>query len=94
MATLFNPVHSRGEGIKWGLVSYTMVVFLLVTMFTAMSLNDQLVEYMRLDGDLNNDSGLEVLPPILTLMFLLGYWLAAGFLVSSSFGAPFTRPGI
>ena len=96
MAALLNPFHHRGEGIKWGLVSYTVVVFSLVTIFTAMNLNDRLVEYMRLDSesDTPDDSGFEVPPPILTLIFLLNYWLSAGFLVGSFFCAPFVHPGV
>jgi len=45
MAALFNPVY-RGEGIKWGLVSFTMVVFSLETVVTSMSLNNLSVSYI------------------------------------------------
>ena len=38
MAALFNPVHRRGEGIKWGLVTYTVIMFSFVTVITAMNL--------------------------------------------------------
>ena len=31
LAGLFNRVHRKGERIKWGLVSYTVVTFLIVT---------------------------------------------------------------
>ena len=36
LAALSNPVHRRGEGIKWGLVSYTVVIFSVVTVLIAM----------------------------------------------------------
>ena len=39
MTTLFNPVHRRGEGIKWGLVSYTVAMFSLATIYTATRLH-------------------------------------------------------
>ena len=35
MAALGNPVYRRGEPIKWGLVSYAVVVFLVVTVENA-----------------------------------------------------------
>jgi len=75
MAVLFNPPDHRT------LVSYTVVVFLLVFTATAMNLDDQIVKFMRLSGDLAKGIGLEVHHPILTLMCLLGCWLAAGFLL-------------
>ena len=88
MAVLLDPVHRRGEGIRWGLVSHTVVLSSFVTIFTVMNLNDRLVEYMRLDPFLSKDIGFEVPPSVLTLIFLLNYWLAAGFLVGSLFGPP------
>ena len=46
MATLLNPVHRRREGVKWGLVSYTMIMSSVVTVFTAMNLNIQSISYI------------------------------------------------
>ena len=66
MAALFDPVHRRGEGIKWGLVSYTVVLFSIVTVFTVTSL----AEFPS-----------TTYPPIPNIMLLLNYWLADGLLV-------------
>ena len=46
MAALFSPVHRKGEHIKWGLVSYTTVMFLLVTVFTAPNLKILSISYI------------------------------------------------
>ena len=45
MTALFNPDHRRGP-IKWGLVSYTLAVFTLVTVGTAMQIDVQSVSYI------------------------------------------------
>lgn len=34
MTALFGPTYRRGEGIKWNLVSYTVVMFSLATVRT------------------------------------------------------------
>ena len=39
MYGLFDPEHRRGKSIKWGLVSYTVVMFSILTVITAMSFN-------------------------------------------------------
>lgn len=46
IAALFNPVYRRGEGIKWGLVSFTVVMFSLATVRTAMKLNFLSISYI------------------------------------------------
>ena len=46
MAALLKPIHLRGDGVKWGLVSYTVVMFLLATVFTATSLTVQSNSYI------------------------------------------------
>ena len=38
MAALLKPIHFRGDGVKWGLVSYTAAMFSFVTVFTATNL--------------------------------------------------------
>ena len=43
---LFNPIHHKGERIKWGLVSYTVITFLIVTVGTTMNLDYQSVSYV------------------------------------------------
>lgn len=107
MAALLNPVNRRGEGIKWGLISHTMVTFSVATTLTGMQLGILSICYI------NNRQfpGVEgVIPPgplgyqwviysealgiAANLMFFLNNWLADGLLVSSSFDAAFTRPGI
>ena len=108
MATLFDPVHRRGsERIKWGLVSYTGVMFSLATVITAMNVNVISISYI----DNRGFPGVEgVVPPgpygylmfipseaievIPDAMFNLSDWLADGLLVSSLFRAPLDHPGI
>jgi hypothetical protein len=46
MITLFNPVHRRGEGIKWGLASYTVIMFSLVTVYTMSRLHIFSISYI------------------------------------------------
>ena len=46
MAALFSPVPRRGEYVKWGLVLYTTVMFLLVTVFTAPNLKILSISYI------------------------------------------------
>ena len=46
MAALFNPVYRKGEGIKWGLVLFTVAMFSLETVVTSMSLNNLSVAYI------------------------------------------------
>ena len=105
IAALFDPVHRRGEPIKRGLVSYTVVMFLLVTVGTGMQLDVQSISYI----DNRGFPGVEgVIPPgpvgyqeliqpepidfVQNIVFALSNWLADGFLVSSLFDAVFTRP--
>ena len=94
IAALFNPVYRRGEHIKWGLVSYTAVMFLAVTVLTAIELDVQSISCI----DNREFPGFEnVFPPgpvgyqeftnpkahdvIKNVMFLLNNFLADGFLV-------------
>ena len=107
MGALINPVNRRGQGIKWGLVSYTVVMFVFVTIYTTMNLNIQSISYI----DNREFPGIEgVLPPgpfgyqwfiyskalcvISNAMFLLNNWLADGLLVGSLFDATFAWPDI
>ena len=46
MVALFDPVHRRGERIKWGLVSDITVVFSLATVQTALSLDIHSISYI------------------------------------------------
>ena len=107
MGAFFNPAHRRRESIQWRLVSYTVVMFAFVTVFTAMNDNIQSISWI----DNREFPGVEgMFPPgplgyqflidsdaitiIPSLMFLLNNWLADGFLVSPSFDSAFPRLGV
>ena len=105
MAALFNPVHRRGERVKWWLVSYTVVMCSVATVLTAMNLYVQSISYIDNRkfpgvGDspppgplgyqvFSNSTPLVIIP---NTMFVLNNWLADGLLVSSLFDTVFTRP--
>ena len=106
MATLFNPVYRKGEGIKWGLVSYTVAMFSVVTIGTAMGLDIQSISYIdnrEFSGAKSvSDPGpygyqllieTEAVYIVPNLMFLLNNWLADGLLVSYLFNAAFVHSG-
>ena len=107
MAALFNPDNRRGEPIKWGLVSYTVVMFSVVTLGTAMQLDVQSISYidnrefpgakgMSFPGPLGYQWFIlpEAISIIQNILFVLNNWLADGFLVCSLFDTAFTRPGV
>ena len=101
---LLDPAYRRGERIRWGLVSYTMVVFLLVTVQTAVGLYNQSIcyidnrEYPGVEGvtspgpmgylALIYHEALGVAPNV---MFFLNGWLADGLLVGSLSDAAFAH---
>jgi len=89
MAALFNPTNRGGEGVKWGFVTYTVVTFSIVSIFTVV--NALNVWFDDDDGELRPGRLGYVIPD---LMFLLNYWLADGLLVGSLFDVPLTRPGV
>jgi len=107
MAALLNPVHRRGEGIKWWLVSHTVAMFSFVTVYTAMNLHIQsksfidkrkdqaLTPTISISGPLKYQLNIRVvaLGIIPNVMFNLNNWLADGLLVSSLFDVTPTRPG-
>ena len=99
MAAPLNPAYRRGEGIKWGLVSYTVVMFSVATAGTAISLNGQSISYIdnrkfpgirgvTPPGPLGYQffTNPEALSIISNVALLLGAWLVDGFLVGSLFG--------
>ena len=107
MVALLNPAYRRGEGIKCGLVCYTMAIFSLVTVLTGINLDIQSICYIDnrnfpgADGMIPpGPSGYEwfIAPSALNVtpnvMFAMCNWLADGLLVSSLFDAAFTWPGI
>ena len=95
MAALFNPEYRRGGPVKWGLISYTAVMFSAVTVLTAVGLNNESISYI--DNREFSDVG-SVLPPgpdgyqlsisrearsvVPNVMFFINSWLADGLLVS------------
>jgi hypothetical protein len=97
IAALVSPFHRKGEGIKWGLVGYSTVMFGLVTTFTAMNVRLQQLSYI----DNREFPGVpNVLPPgpigwslfmyskplviIPNACFIIANWMADGLLVSIS----------
>ena len=107
MAGLFDPVHRRGEPVKWGLVSYTVVMFSIITVITVMNFVIQSISYV----DNRKFPGVEdlvpagpygylcsVLPftlnPVPDSMSVVNGWLADGLLVSSLFDPAFAHPSV
>ena len=101
VAALFNPVHRRGEPIKWGLVSYTLIMFSLVTVETAMIFDLRSISYIDnrgfSGGDLLQIPGpygyqffvsLDPISIIPATVLILSNWLADGHLVGSFFDSP------
>ena len=106
MSALFNPVYRRGEGINWGLVSFTVVMFSLATVCTAMNLDINSISYIdnrEYPGDGGTAPGplgyiatvfykaINIVP---NTAFVLNNWLADGLLASFLFDAAFPRPGV
>ena len=96
MGALLHPAHCVREGVRWGLVAYTVAVFSFVTIFTATILDMKSICYI----DNRGFTGTDTLPPgplgydylvssktvflVPGIMFLLNNWLADGVLVSSA----------
>ena len=107
IAALVNPVYRRGEPIEWGLVSYTVVMFSVVTVKTAIDLHIQSIshidhrEFPGIEGTIFPGPigyqllvSHEALAILSDVMFFLNAWLADGLLVSSLLDAAFIHPGI
>ena len=104
IATLFKPVHDGR--VKWGLISYTAVMFLFVTVYMAMNLNLQSISFIdnrEFFGGIYGTPGpigyqsyvqTDVSGIVANVMFLSNYWLADGLLVRSLSDVASTRPGI
>ena len=97
IAALMSPVHRKGKTVKWGLVGYSTVMFLLVTTFTAMNVRLQQLSYI----DNRDFPGIpNSLPPgpigwglsmyskplviVPNACFVIANWLADGLLVGTS----------
>jgi len=99
MAALFSPAYRRGEGVKWGLVIYTVVMFSLVTVYTATKGHILSICYIDNRGfpddgpwgyhEANAYSAIWI---IARAAFNLNNWMADGLLVSSSFDAATAHP--
>ena len=102
-ASLFDSNNRRGEPIKWGLVAYTVVMFSVATVQTAMSLDILSISYIdnrEFPGNVMFDPGpwgyqFSISPEALSIfpnvMFTLSDWLADGLLVRSFLGAVFVQ---
>ena len=99
MGAMLDPANRTTGGIKWGLVAHTVVMFSLVTTFTAIELNSQSFTYVDdrqfLDALYASyySAGFFV-PTYLerqtgeltpNTLFVLNNWLADGLLVSLLF---------
>jgi len=97
ISALLSPFHRKGQGVKWGLVGYTTIMFGLVTIFTAMNIRVQQLSYI----DNREFPGVPgVLPPgpigwslfmyskplviIPNACFIIANWMADGLLVGIS----------
>ena len=89
VATLFKHIHVGRESVNWGLISYTVVMFSFVTVYTALNLNLQSTSFIdnrEFPGgpttyQINAQVGVPGIPP--NVFFISNYWLADGFLVRS-----------
>ena len=108
MAALLNPAYrAGGERIKWGPVSYTVIMFSVATVQTAVDLHIQSTSYIDnrefpgIVGEIPPGpigylmlAGHEALAILTNVMYFLNAWLADGLLVSSLLGAAFTHPDV
>ena len=102
VTALLSPFYRRGEPIRWGLVSYTAVTFLFMTVQTAVALHVQAISYI----DNRKFPGIEgVISPgpigylifisheaftiVPTVAFFLNGWLSDSLLVRSLLDAAF-----
>ena len=96
MSGLFDPVHRRGERVKWGLVSYTAAMFSLLTVLTATNFDVFSISYIDNRQFPSGPSAYMafVLPttlnPVPDAMAIFSNWLADGLLVSSLLDPAFT----
>jgi len=107
MVALLNPVTRRGEGIKWGLVSHTAIMFWCATITTGV--NQHLISNSFIDNRefpgfggalppgpvgyllIARPAALSIIP---NLASLVSYWLADSILVGRVFNPVPTHPGV
>jgi hypothetical protein len=99
MGAILDPANRTRGGIKWGLVAHTLVMFSLVTTFTAIELNSQSPTYVGNRQSLYTSySEFLVGQPAyfewrtddltVNILFVSNNWLADGLLVSCSTSSP------
>jgi len=107
MTALLNPVYRRGESTRWGLVSYTAVMFSLATVLTAMNLDIESIAHID-NRNFPGTTGAEPPGPagylvslypkainiVPNVAFAVSNWLADGFLVSLKSYAMLNCPGV
>ena len=94
VAALVNPVHRRGEPIKWGLVSYAPVMFLIATTENAVDIHTRSIshtdscEFSGIEGEVSGGPigyqifiSHEAIAVLTDVMLFLNAWLANGLLV-------------
>jgi len=107
MAALLDPANRKREGIKWGLVCYTVVMFACATLVTGTTQNISSLSFINnrefpgIEGSFPpGPVGYQAMscsgPPSIApdIGFLLNYWLADALLVSRLFDPALTRPGV
>jgi len=106
MTALFNPVYRRGEGIKWGFVFYTAIMFSLVTVHLTTNLHVLSISYIdnrEFAGPVNGvvlhgpygyqaSINFKAISVIPRAAFRLNNWSADGLLVGSLFDAVVAHP--
>lgn len=95
MNALLNPANRKSGGVKWVLVVHTIVMFLIVTGYTAINIYFLFVSYIDnrefpgtdelIPGPLGYDNLIASLAPntACNVLFTVNQWLADGLLVSS-----------
>lgn len=97
LSTLLNPIDRTRGGIKWGFVAHVVLMFSLVTIYTAANLDLQSISYIDnreypglndgFPGPFNYEyliyyKPISVISPV---MFIMNYWLADGLLLYRCF---------
>jgi hypothetical protein len=87
MVALFNPYNHTRTGIRWGLVTHTVAMFLSVTIHTAVTLDLQFISCTS-QQEFPGDGAFPGYNPIVhsvipNVTFQLNQWLVDGLLVSS-----------
>ena len=98
MGALLDPVNRAMGGMKWGLVAHTVTMFTLVTIYTAITLNNQSISFVD-NRDFSGTIADVAIPPgpigyqwsiyfeamsvIPSVIFVMNVWLVDGLLVSA-----------